>query len=51
LQATVAQQQKAFQGTLAEQQKQIETLASALQKVSDRLDLGKSARRMTSASR
>jgi uncharacterized coiled-coil protein SlyX len=43
LQATVASQHKNFQSKLAEQQKQIATLASALQKVSAKLEMSKPA--------
>jgi hypothetical protein len=37
------QQQKDFQATAARQQKQIETLTTALQRVSDRLEASKAA--------
>jgi hypothetical protein len=43
LQATVAQQYKTFDSRLALQQKQIEALTAGLQKVSARLEAGKSA--------
>jgi hypothetical protein len=39
LQETMSQQQKVFLGKLAEQQKQIEALASDLQKVNARVEL------------
>jgi hypothetical protein len=47
LQSASAQQQTYY----AEQQKQIETLASALHRISDQLELAKSARRVAAASR
>src|SRR4030095_5087658 len=43
LEATVAQQQQSFETKLAEQHKQIEALASGLQKVSTQLEAGTSA--------
>ena len=41
LEATVAQQQKDFQSRLAEQERQIQALASGLQKVSARIEMSK----------
>jgi hypothetical protein len=41
LEATVAQQQKTFQSKLAKQEKQIDALASDLQKVSAHLEASK----------
>jgi hypothetical protein len=46
LKATIAQQRKSFQSTLAEQQKQIEALASGLQKISDRIEMSKPAQQV-----
>jgi hypothetical protein len=43
LEAIVDRQQKSFQSKLAEQDKQIEALASAVEKVSDRLEMSKPA--------
>ncbi len=43
LEVTFVQRQKDFQATIAQQQKQIEALTAGLQKVSDRLELSKSA--------
>jgi endosialidase-like protein len=43
LKSIVAQQQKSFQSKLAEQEKQIAALASALQKVSAQVEMGKPA--------
>jgi trimeric autotransporter adhesin len=48
LEATVAQQQKSFQSKLAEQDKQIEALASGLQKVSAQVEMSKPAPRVVS---
>ena len=45
LKSTVAQQQKTFQSRLAQQEKQIEALASGLQKVSAELELDRPAPR------
>src|SRR3984893_13588452 len=41
--ATMAQQQRDFQATAAHQQEQIEALSATVQKVSDRLEVGKPA--------
>ncbi len=41
LKSTVAQEQKSFQSKLAEQQKQVEALASGLQKVTAQVEMGK----------
>ena len=46
LESTVAQQEMNFQATVAQQQKQIETLTTGLQKVSDQLELSKPTPRM-----
>jgi uncharacterized coiled-coil protein SlyX len=46
LKSTVAQQQKDFQSKLAEQEKQIEALASGLQKVSAQIEMGERARKV-----
>jgi uncharacterized coiled-coil protein SlyX len=46
LKATIAQQRKSFHSTLAEQQKQIEALASGLQKISDRIEMSKPAQQV-----
>jgi len=46
LKSTVAQQQQTFQSRLAEQDKQIEALASGLQKVSAQIEMGKRAPRV-----
>jgi len=43
LETTVAQQQKDFQSKLAAQEKQIATLASGLQEVSARVEIGRPA--------
>jgi hypothetical protein len=43
LQATIAKQQKDFQATASHQQKQIEALTMGLQKVSDQIEVSKSA--------
>jgi hypothetical protein len=43
LEAAVAQQRKDFQSAIAKQDKEIEALASGLQKVSAQLELNKSA--------
>ena len=43
LKSTIAQEQKGFQSKLAEQEKQIEALASALQRVSARVEVSKPA--------
>src|SRR5207247_7070410 len=45
LKSTVAQQQQTFQSRLAEQDKQIEELASGLEKVSAQIEMGKRAQR------
>jgi len=46
LKATLAQQQKSFQSRVAEQQKQIEALASGLQRISDQIGTSKPAQRI-----
>jgi hypothetical protein len=46
LKSTIAQEQKGFQSKLAEQEKQIEALASALQRVSARVEVRKPAPRV-----
>jgi hypothetical protein len=46
LEATVAQQQRSFQEKFAQQEKQIEALASGLQKVSTQIEISRSAAQM-----
>jgi hypothetical protein len=48
--ATVVQQQKSFQSKLAEQEKQIEALASGLQKVTAQIEASKAAPQMVANS-
>jgi hypothetical protein len=48
LESTIAQQQKDFQATAARQQKQIETLTTGLQKVSDEIQLTKPSPQLAS---
>jgi Chaperone of endosialidase len=50
LEATVVQQQKSFQSKLAEQEKQIEALASGLQKVAAQIEASKAAPEMVANS-
>jgi hypothetical protein len=49
LRSTVAQQQNSFQSKLAEQEKQIEALASGLQKVSAQVQMGKQASKLVTS--
>ena len=49
LKSTVAQQQTNFQSKLAEQQKQIEALASGLQKVTTQVEMGKPAPKLVTS--
>src|SRR6266545_156416 len=46
LKSTVAEQQKSFQARLAEQEKQVEALASGLQKVSAQIEMNRSVAQM-----
>jgi septal ring factor EnvC (AmiA/AmiB activator) len=48
LKSTVAQQQKSFESKLAKQEKQMEALATGLQKVSGQLEVNKPAPRVVS---
>jgi len=49
LKSTVAQQQTNFQSKLAEQQKQIEALASGLQKVTTQVEMRKPAPKLVTS--
>ena len=46
LEATVAEQQKSFQSKLAEQEKQLQALASGLQRVNAQVEMGKPGQKM-----
>jgi hypothetical protein len=49
LERAVARQQKHFAVTVAQQQKQIEALTATVQKVSNRLELNKSAQQVVAS--